>query len=317
MGGQIVQSIAAAIWQLVDRQHGVVSRCQLLDLGMSRHAIEHRIASGRLHPVWRGVYAVGRPQLTLEGRWMAAVLACGPTARLCHSSGAALLGIVQPRWGAIEVAVAAHLRRRRPGIVVHRQVLSEADVTEHFGIPVIAVVPTLVDLATQLSRDALEAAISEADKRDLIDPEALRSALDGYPRRPGVAVLRKTLDRRTFRLSDSWLERRFLPIARRAGLSVPETRRFKNSARVDFFWPELGLVVETDGLRYHRTPAQQTKDRLRDQRHMVAGLVPLRFTHEQIRYAPNYVEDTLRAVAARLRRQRLDDSPALAGQIVR
>jgi very-short-patch-repair endonuclease len=113
-------------------------------------------------------------------------------------------------------------------------------------------------------------------------------------------MLRRTLDRHTFRPTDSWLERRFLPIARRAGLSVPETRRYKNEARVDFYWPDLGLIVETDGLRYHRTPAQQAKDRLRDQRHAAAGLFPLRFTYEQIRSEPAHVEQTLRAVAARL-----------------
>jgi very-short-patch-repair endonuclease len=70
--------------------------------------------------------------------------------------------------------------------------------------------------------------------------------------------------------------------------------------RVDFHWPELGLVVETDGLRYHRTPAQQAKDRLRDQAHAAAGLVSLRFTRAQVRFEPDYVQATLAAVARRL-----------------
>jgi very-short-patch-repair endonuclease len=199
------------------------------------------------------------------------------------------------------VSVPAHLCRRRPGIVVHRRDLREIDVTTHLGIPVIAVVPTLIDLATQLNRDALEAAISEADKRDLIDPEALRSALDEFPWRPGVGVLKKTLDRRTFRATDTWLERRFLAIVRRTELELPETRKYANEARVDFYWPHLGLVVETDGLRYHRTPAQQAKDRLRDQRHAATGLTPLRFTYEQVRYEPEHVRATVLAVADRLR----------------
>jgi very-short-patch-repair endonuclease len=71
--------------------------------------------------------------------------------------------------------------------------------------------------------------------------------------------------------------------------------------RVDFFWPELELVVETDGLRYHRTPAQQAKDRVRDQAHIAAGLTPLRFTHGQIAYEQESVVDCLIAVAHRLR----------------
>ena len=143
---------------------------------------------------------------------------------------------------------------------------------------------------------------NEADKLDLTDPEALRAALDDViARRPGVAALRRTLDRRTFALTDSELERRFLPVARRAGLPRPQTGRRLNGFRVDFYWPDLGLVVETDGLRYHRTPAQQARDRLRDQAHATAGLTTLRFTHAQIAHDGGHVRVTLDAVARRLK----------------
>lgn len=160
---------------------------------------------------------------------------------------------------------------------------------------------TLLDLARTLGREQLEAAINAADKHDLTDPEELRAALDGYAWRPGVAVLRSVLDRRTFTLTDSQLERAFLPIASRAGLPLPETGGRLNGFKVDFHWPELGLVVETDGLRYHRTPAQQARDRLRDQAHVAAGLTALRFTHAQVRHEPHDVEVTLATVARRLR----------------
>jgi very-short-patch-repair endonuclease len=289
------------IWRHVEDQHGVVARWQLFELGMTRHAIDHRIAKGRLHPVWRGVYAVGRPQLTQEGRWMAAVLACGRAAALCRRSAGALWRIAALHAGAIEIAVPAHVLRSRPGIKVHRRVLTKADVTTHLGIPVMAVAPTLVDLATQLGRDSLEAAISEADKLDLVGPEDLRTALENFPPRPGVGILKRTLDRRTFRSTDSWLERRFLPIARRAGLGTPDTRRYTNAGRVDFYWPELGLVVETHGLRYHRTPAQQSRDLVREHRHAVSGVFPLAFSYDQVRHDAEHVERTLRGVAARLR----------------
>jgi very-short-patch-repair endonuclease len=172
------------------------------------------------------------------------------------------------------------------------------------GIPVTDPVTTLTDLATSLSLSALEAAINAADRLDVIDPEALRAAIERRAGARGVSVLRETLDRRTFTLTDSELERRFRPIARRAGLPQPETQVRLNGYRVDFYWPDLGLVVETDGLRYHRTPAQQTVDRERDQAHTAAGLVPLRFTHAQIRYEPARVERTLAAVAARIRGDR-------------
>lgn len=157
----------------------------------------------------------------------------------------------------------------------------------------------------RLPRHEVEAAVSEADKLGLIDPEELRSALDGLGNRPGAGIMRGTLDRRTFALTDSELERRFLPLARDAGLPQPQTGRHVNGFKVDFFWPELGLVVETDGLRYHRTPIQQARDRLRDQAHTAAGLTALRFTHAQVTRERVHVQATLRAVARRLRAGRL------------
>ena len=233
---------------------------------------------------------------------MAAVLACGPEAALSHESAAALLGIRPVRTDRLEVSVPAHLTRRRRGIVVHRRaVIDSAELTRRDGIPVTNAICTLVDLAACLNRAQLEAAVNEADKRDLIDPETLRSALGRLSPRPGVRTLRELLDKRTFTLTDSELERRLLPLARAAGLPAPVTQHYVNGFRVDFYWPDLGLVVETDGLRYHRTAAQQAKDRARDQAHAAAGLTPLRFTRAQVTFEPNHVQRTLAAVAQNLR----------------
>ena len=300
MGWSIDRSQRPSLWALAERQHGVVARQQLLALGFSASAIEHRVSRGRLHPVWRGVYAIGRPQLTMHGRWMGAVLACGPKAAVSHESAAALWGIRSPAQDEIHVCVPGYARRRRPGIVVHRRTGLSVSVTRRHAVPVTTPVHTLVDLAARVDRNQLEAAISEADKRALTDPEQLRGALDELPPRPGLAALREMLDRRTFTLTDSDLERRFLPLARRAGLPLPQTGHHLNGFKVDFYWPELGLVVETDGLRDYRTPAQQTRDRVRDHAHAAAGLTPLRFTRAQVVFEPDHVRSTLAAVARRL-----------------
>lgn len=230
--------------------------------------------------------------------WTAAVLSCGAQAALSHESAAALWGIRPGGGPLIEVSVPVGVWRRGPGIVVHRRIgLGREDLARHRGIPVTSPVCTLVDLAPRLPTKQLEAVINEADTLDLVNPEALRQALDARAGRPGVAVLRKLLDRQTFTLTDSELERLFLPIAGRSGLPPPLTGRRLNGFRVDFYWPELRLVVETDGLRYHRTPAQQARDRRRDQAHLATGLKPLRFTHAQVKFEPAYVEATLTAVA--------------------
>jgi len=298
MAPTILQPDAARLWGLAERQHGVVARSQLLSLGLSPDAIRHRIARGRLHPLWRGVYAVGRREVDQHGRWMAAVLSCGPTALLSHRSAGALWGILRPT-SLLEVTIPAGFLRRRPGIRVHRRSwLRPENRCSVAGIPVTDLVSTLIDVAACVSSSHLERAVNEADRLDLIDPEALRVAIDPLSRRPGLAHLRTLLDRHTF--TDSGLERRFLALARAAGLPAPETQAWVSGFRVDFFWPELGLVVETDGLRYHRTPAQQVSDRRRDQAHTAAGLTALRFAEAQVRFEPNQVQATLVATAARL-----------------
>lgn len=232
---------------------------------------------------------------------MAAVLACGAGSVLSHGSAAELWGIGRNPAGRIDVSVPFASFNQPREIRTHRRYgLRPADLASVRSIPLTAPIRTLLDLATQLDAAGLERAVNEADRLDLVDPEELRDALGSYRGERGVARLRRLLDRRTFRLTDSELERWFLPIAAEAGLSPPQTRQHVNGFRVDFHWPDLGLVVETDGLRYHRTPAQQARDRLRDQTHTAAGLTPLRFTHAQVRFEAAYVRDTLAAVSRRL-----------------
>ena len=292
--------MAREAWDLARNQHGIVSSEQLRAVGYTPQAIHHRIRTGRLHPLHRGIYVVGRPHVTDHGRWMAAVLACGEDAVLSHSSAATLWRIGFELRGLVELSLPSRSRRQRPGLRIHqRPSLGPRDVTAEHGIPVTTPVRTLIDMALRLDRPGIERMINEADKYNLAHPPELREALDERTGEPGVAQLRHILDRRTFRLTKEELERRFLPLARKAGLPVPLTGRWVNGFEVDFHWPDLGLVVETDGLRYHRTPAEQARDRLRDQAHTAAGLTQLRFTHEQVRYEPDYVRRILAQTASR------------------
>ncbi|HEU5104842.1 MAG TPA: DUF559 domain-containing protein [Solirubrobacterales bacterium] len=232
---------------------------------------------------------------------MAAVLACGPEGVLSYSSAAALWRIGFEERDLIELSVASPYQRRRPGLrIFRRSSLWPEDQIARNGIPVTTPIQTLVDMTPRLDRRGVERMINEADKYDLVHPPELRAALDKRVGEPGVARLCHILDRRTFRLTKEELERRFLPLAAQAGLPVPLTGQWVNEFEVDFYWPDLGLVVETDGLRYHRTPAEQARDRLRDQAHTAAGLTQLRFTHEQVRYEPEYVRGILAQTASRL-----------------
>jgi very-short-patch-repair endonuclease len=291
MATPILQPWSRAAWQLARRQHGVVARSQLRALGMPPAAVRHRLEIGRLHELHRGVYAVGRPQVGRLGELTAAVLACGAEARLSHGSGAELWGIRPRSGGPIEVTVPPDVCRRRPGLRVHRWDAGPARRVK--GIPVGDPVSVLIDLATCLPDEALEAAVNEADGRNLVATPRLRAALDSAPSRPGVGRLRRLLDAQTFSRSQTALERRFLAIALAAGLPKPAAQERLGRYRVDFHWPRLSLVVETDSLTYHRTVAAQTTDLRRDQAHARAGLRTLRFNHAQVFRQPEYVREVL------------------------
>jgi very-short-patch-repair endonuclease len=263
----------------VERQHGVVARRQLLDLGFTSEAIDHRVRTGRLHRIRRGVYAVGRSDVTFHGFLIAGVLAAGPGAVLSHTSAAVLWRIVGPRPGPLHISVPGD--RRVDGLIIHRRPSITAHTTTRHGIRVTTPALTLIDLATVLTADELEAAVNAADRLNLIDPERLRSALQHHEGRPGVARLRRLLDHHT--RADTYLERRFLRLVRTAGLPEPLTQQcLVGRYRVDFLWPDQDVVVETDGLTYHRTAATQGKDIRRDQELLTAGYTVLRFTHAQV-----------------------------------
>ncbi|HYQ78054.1 MAG TPA: DUF559 domain-containing protein [Solirubrobacterales bacterium] len=233
---------------------------------------------------------------------MAAVLACGPEAKLSHRSAAALWGFGEEHSDCIEISVRRHCGVRRPGIRTHdRPGLWNRDVGIRFGIPVTTPVRTFLDLATVTGPTILERSVNEADKLDVIDADSLRKALDDHPGQPGIRLLRHVLDKHTFRLSDDELERLFRPLAAAAGLPTPQTKVMVDKFEVDFFWPDLGLVVETDGWRYHRTPSAQTRDALRFQVHVANGRTPLRFSHYQVKHEPRHVREILTKTVANLR----------------
>jgi very-short-patch-repair endonuclease len=288
------------VWALVRAQHGVVAHRQLVEAGYTREAVKHRLGRERLHRKALGVYAVGRPGLSRHGELMVAVLACGDGTVLSHLSAAELLGLRDLAGRPIEVSVFDGVHRRVPDIRVHRRApMQRGDTGTCDGIPVTSPAITVLDLALRSTRLELERMVNLADALDLVDPEALRTRLDGLGGRPGVRVLRTLLDRHTFRLTDSVLEQRFLALAGRAGLPTPDTQHHRDGFRVDFVWPDLGLIVETDSWRYHRTSAAQDRDSRRDHAHFLSDRVRLRFSHAQITREAGYVIEVLRAARDR------------------
>jgi predicted transcriptional regulator of viral defense system len=182
-----------AISRVAERQHAVISLTQLKRLGLSASAVRGRAASGRLHRIHRGVYAVGHARLTQRGHWMAAVLAYGPAARLSHRS-AALLNLRADNRHRTDVSVPSRSARSRPGIDVHRTTtLTARDCTTVDGIPCTSVARTLLDLAEVVPPRQAERAIEQAEFLRLFDLRAVEDVLARANGRPGASVLRSVL----------------------------------------------------------------------------------------------------------------------------
>ena len=220
----------------------------------------------RLHRVHRGVYALGPAALTHEGNLMAAVLACGPGSLLAGLSAGAHHGLIRNSSALIDVATPR--RVRQPGIRAHTLALADVDRTERLGIPCTSIARTLLDVAAR--RPTVLPALEQAVRIETFDLRAIDDVLARNPGARGARRLRLALAVVTaggpkFR---SEFERRFLPITRAAGMPGPlvnHTIVLEGGAiEVDFFWPDLNLVVEVDGFRFHRDRGAFRNDRRRD-----------------------------------------------------
>ena len=283
------------------QQHGVVSRDDLLEAGLGRGAIAHRIRVGRLHPIHRGVYAVGHPTLSERGRWLAAVLACGDRALLSHACAAAHLGLRPASPARIDVTLDTRagrdpshaIRFHRPRTPVPQ---SEREV--HDAIPVTSVSRTLLDLAAIVSVPSLARAVEQAEALRVFDLRAVHDTLARHPRHPGAASLRAVLE--TYRddvLTRSKLEAIFLALCATHGVPRPcAVNTLVHGHEVDFLWRQQRLVVDTDGGRTHGTRAAFERDRARDAQLTVAGYRVVRFTERQVTTDPASVATTLRAL---------------------
>jgi len=289
------------IAELAVQQHGVVSLAQLVELGLHVGIVDKRVAAGRLHRVHHGVYAVGHPLLSQRGWLMAAALACGAEAVVSHRSAAALWGLRPDGRPSIDITAPGRRGRTPLGIDAHRHgSLRPQDRTFVDQVPCTTVARTLLDLAGVLGARELRNAITKAEVLRLFDLVALQEVIGRSRGRRGVARLRRAIaehDSRDERARGE-LERRFLALCRRAELGRPEINAplviEGVQIEADFLWRQAGLIVETDGRRFHGTAAAFEQDRRRDRRLQVAGWRVLRCTWRQVVDAPEELARDIR-----------------------
>jgi very-short-patch-repair endonuclease len=262
------------IADIAARQHGVVSVRQLRAAGLDKHRVRHRVRTGRLHPVHRGVYAVGHAGASPEAKWMAAVLTCGNGAVLSHVSAAALWKLLPDyRPGVVHISIPGDGgRQRRSNIRLHRSsTLGPTCMTRCHGIPVTTPARTVADLRRIVSAEQLRRAIRQAEIL------GLGTGLD-VPREP----------------TRSELEHRFLLLCRRYRIPTPAVNVRIGPLLVDFVWPGHRLIVETDGYRFHRGRIAFEEDRARDLQLRELGYNVVRLSYRQVVDHPKRVAAVLR-----------------------
>ena len=298
------QPPAASIADLARRQHGVVARSQLLDAGITTDQLKGLLRRCHLHPLHRGVYAVGHAYLTQEGRWLAAVLACGPGAVLSHGPAGQLLGIVSRRERfALHVSVPVRGRRGPAGIVIHSpRCLPRRDITVRNRIAATTATRTVWDLATVFTALQTRRAFEQAEKLHLLQRPRLAQLLEAAPSRKGAGTIRELLADRPLPLEEtrSWLEELLMRICRDHGLPLPAVSVPLLDYEVDFLWPAARFVVEADGSD-HLDPGRRDQDNERDIALGRAGYLVRRYSYRAMGREESVAAEVLEILAERLR----------------
>lgn len=280
--------------RLAEATHGVVTRAQLLEAAITDAEIKHRLSSGSLLRVHRGVYRVGHRAASLEADYLAAVWACGPGSWLFGRAAGHALSILKGSAPMPEVLTPTE--RRIAGIRTRRsRRIDPRDTMTWRAIPVTTPARTLVDLAALLPPGDLARACHEAGVRHRTTPRQVESVLKRCPNRPGAAKLRAVM-RGDARVTLSALERRFLVRLDDAGLAQPQTNRPAGGRYVDCRWPARRLTVELDSYRYHQSRHAWEQDRRREREARARGDEFRRFTYGDVFEEPSYMLAELRAL---------------------
>jgi hypothetical protein len=251
-------TVEQRIGRIASRAHGVVTRRELLGVGVTTAGIGRRVTKGSLLPQFPGVYRVGHEAPSVEALYLAAVKAGRRGAVLSGRAGAYHLGLIKGSPPPPEVT--APTKHRVRGVRVRRGRPQSGVVR---GIPVTTVAQTLVDLAAEMDVDALARACHEAGVRYGTTPRHVEEVLARYPNAPGAGKLRAVM-RGEAKVTLSKLERAFLDLLRKHGLPLPETNRVAGGRRVDCRWPDHQLTVELDSYRFHNSRHAWEQERRRE-----------------------------------------------------
>lgn len=276
---------------------GVLSIHQLRACGLEDHAVARRVRDGVLHRLYRGVYAVGHPGLTLRGRFRAAVLACGDAAVLSHFAAAVFYGFWTWQEGLIDVTIASGTRDI-DGLRVHRSRTLERDVRVRHGMRVTSPARTLLDLAAVLPHKTLRRMARRAQAQRAVSLRQIHELLGRANGHHGAERLRAVIaDGPTPTRSD--LEDLLLDLLDRAKIERPEINaplRFgEETITPDYLWRAKGVAIEADSVTWHDHKLTREHDADKQARLEAAGLRVVRITWRQITDSPQQTLARIRA----------------------
>lgn len=294
----------ARVFALAKRQHGVVTRRQLVQAGVSDEVVSARTARGEFTRLHRGVFRIG-PIAAPRAQELAACLACGPGAFVGRRSAAVLWQELPPDdpTRPVDILLRGGIRKH-PGIHVRRAASLHSDeVTELDGIPITTPARTILDLAATTSPRELERALAQALARRLTTTGELGKLLGRARGRRGTAVLRAWLEGQGPALTRSEAEERLLTLIRKARLAEPEVNVRVSGFEVDFYWRAHRLVAEVDGFAFHAAAEPFENDRRRDFALASSGISVVRVTWKRLVKEPEVVLGQLaQALGARAAR---------------
>ena len=273
------------------RRHGVTSRTEAADLGVTPGQVRSAVARGEWRRAQPGaLVSTASPTTWFQLLAIAVVSTVGVASHRAAACLHALDGFAIP-FGAvhlpghmaapIEVTVLRPRRVDRPGWVVHQtHVLDDQDVTVVNGIRTTTIARTLADLGAVVEDDRVEQALDDALRRG-VSPRWIERTLRRLerPGRSGTASLRRIISTadRGGPIPDSMFERLLERGTVDAGLPRPE-RQVRvvdlvgsTVGILDAAWPELMVGCEAQSDLWHSGPRRGRKDMERHNRLTALG----------------------------------------------
>lgn len=273
---------------------GVVGLQELRSHGISSSAVKRGLKAGRLHLVLPGVYAVGHPTLSWQGKLRAALLWCGEEAVLSHITAASVRELLRSSSALVHVTIPRGGKTSHKWVRVHHtRRLAERERSEVNGLAVTSIERTLVDIAGEVSQERLEQAVIRAERQRRLDWRALRTSARGVRGAKALHAVIAAFDPLAPQANEG-IERTFLRLIRKAKLPKPEVNVWLHNREVDFLWRDQRLIVELDSREFHLTPTAFEDDRRRDIALQALGYTVIRITYRRLIEEPAAVIRELR-----------------------